>query len=296
MKIELRRKRDLGKILDDSFALYRANFGTLILLSLVVVVPVDLLVFGVGFGDLWSDYRVRGGNQVKLSDLAETLTALGVQLLVVTPLITAMTVHVVRRAAEGARPGTGEAVATGLRLFPQLVSAILLVAIGVLAGLMLLIVPGVILAVRLIVVAQVVVVEGEAGGAALRRGFALTQGHAWFAFFVLFVLNLLVGVFSTIVLLPLDAAAKSADTMAFGMLAQMISSALSLPLVAIAYTLLYYSLVAEKEGAAPVRPPDPDVSAWRAPGSEPDPPPAPQSLPGVPGTFGDGWAPPRPPG
>src|SRR5205085_1213197 len=121
---------------------------------------------------------------------------------------------------------------------------------------------------------------------ALRRSMDLTRGRGWFAFLVLFVLNLLVGVLSAVILVPLDYAAQQADTMALSMVSQMISSVLSLPLVAVAYTLLYYALVAEKEGPAPVGAgtPEPAVAG------------AAQSLPGVPGTFGDGWAPPRPPG
>lgn len=293
MKLELRRKRDLGGILDDAFAVYRANFRTLVLLSLLVVVPVYLLVFGVGLGDLWSGYEVRTGGEVRLADVTDQLAGLAAQLLVVTPLVTAMTVHVVRTAAEGRRASAGEALRAGFDVFPALLLAIVLVGLGVMGGLLLLIVPGIILAVRWVVVAQAVVVEGRTGTDALNRSFELTRGHGWFAFLVLFVLNLLVGVLSAVVLLPLDAAAESADSMAFTMLGQMISSGLSLPLVAAGYTLLYFSLVVEEEG--PARPTPLVAEPPAEPEAEPAPP-APQSLPGVPGTYGDGWAPPKPPG
>jgi hypothetical protein len=280
MKLDLRRKRDLGAILDDAFAVYRANFGTLLLISFVVVVPVYLLVYGVGLGYLWSDYDASTGSEVRIGDVADSMAGLAAQLLVITPLVTAMTVHVVRRSAEGARAPAGEAVRFGIDVFPKLLLAIVLVALGVFGGLLLLVVPGIILAVRWVVVAQAVVVEGRSGGDALSRSFELTRGRGWFAFLVLFVLNLLVGVLSAAVLVPLDAAAKSADTMALTMVGQMISSVLSLPLVAAGYTLLYYSLVAEKEGvAAPPATPVPEAS----------------TLPGVPGTYGDGWAPPSAP-
>lgn len=286
MKIDLRRKRDLGKILDDSFALYRAHFGTLLLIAIAIVVPVYLLVYGVGLGYLWAGYDAASGTEIELADVGETFAGLAAQLLIVTPLVTAMTIHVVRTAAEGKRASAGEAVSAGLDAFPKLLLAMVLVALGVFGGLLLLIVPGIILAVRWIVVTQAVVVEGRTGTDALNRSFELTRGRGWFAFMVLIVLNLLVGVLSAVILLPLDYAAEQADTMALNMVAQMISSVLSLPLVAAAYTLLYYSLVAEAEGTGDAAP---DVLAAS---SEP----APSSLPGVPGTFGDGWAPPRPPG
>lgn len=286
MKIDLRRKRDLGKILDDSFAVYRAHFGTLLAISLLVVVPVYLLVFGVGLGYLWSDYDVAGGSEVDLSAVGETFAGLAAQILVVTPLVTAMTVHLVRTAADGKAASAREAIATGLDLFPKLLAAIALTAVGIFGGFMLLIVPGVILAVRWLVVSQVVVVEGTGGAAALRRSFDLTRDRFWAGFLVLIVMLLLVGVLSAILVVPLQLAAEEANTMALILLGNILSSALFLPLTALAYTLFYYSLIAEKEGAAPAGPA----------ALEPADAGAPSSLPGVPGTFGDGWAPPRPPG
>lgn len=291
MKLDLRRKRDLGKILDDSFAIYRAHFGTLLLIATIVVVPVYLLVYGVGLGYLWSGYDTASGSEIDLADAGEMFAGLAAQLLVVTPLVTAMTVHVVRTAAEDKPASAGQAVNAGLDAFPKLLLAMLLVALGVFGGLLALIIPGVILAVRWIVVAQVVVVEGRTGPEALGRSFELTRGRGWFAFLVLVVLNLLVGVFSALVLIPLDYAAQEADTMALNMLAQIISSIVSLPLVAAAYTLLYYSLMVEAEGPGAPVPFAPPTADTPAPADDSPP----QSLPGVPGTFGDGWAPPAPP-
>jgi hypothetical protein len=295
MKLDLRRKRDLGKILDDSFAVYRANFGSLILISAAVVVPVYLLVYGLGLGWLWSDYKVTTGSEVKVSDAAEQLAGLAAQILVVTPLVTAMTVHVVRKAAEDGRASAREAAAVGIEVFPKLLVAIALVGLGVFFGFLALIVPGIILAVRWVVVSQAVVIEGLSGTVALRRSFELTRDRFWSSFLVLFVLLLLVGVMSAVFLIPLEYAAEQADTMALSLLGQIISSVFTLPLVAVAYTLLYYSLLAEKGEVAPAEPSaGPDTSGW--PGRVEDSAPGPQSLPGVPGTFGDGWAPPKPPG
>ena len=297
MKLELHRKRDLGRILDDSFAVYRANFGTLALIAAAVVVPVYLLVYGVGLGWLWSGYDARAsGTELELGDAAEQVAGLVAQLLVVTPLVTAMTVHVVRTAAEDRRASARDAIAVGLDLFPKLLLAIALVGLGVFGGFMLLIVPGVILAVRWMVVSQVVVVEGRGGSEALRRSFELTRGRFWASFLVLFVLSLLAGVLSAIVLAPLEYAAEEANTMALSLLGQVIGSVLTLPLVAVAYTLLYFSLITETGGVVTAldtgeRPNHPEAteSTGRSDGQ-------PESLPGVPGTFGKGWAPPAPPG
>ena len=288
MTIDLQRKRDLGKILDDSFALYRANFRTLLLLAAAVVIPVHLLVYGVGLGWLWSDYPA-APDGVRIGDLAEQAGGLAAQLLVVTPLVTAMTVYVVREAAREGKASAGAAFRAGLDVFAPLFGAVLLTAAGVALGLLALIVPGIILAVRWVVVPQTVVIEGRSGTDALRRSLELTRGKAWFAAFVLITANLIVGLLSAIALVPLESAARSADTLALSMVGQMVGAIFSVPLLAVAYTLLYYALLAER-GERPsdgVPAPSPGRSV---PAGEPA-----GSLEGVPGTFGDGWAPPTPP-
>lgn len=300
--VQLRKQRDMGTILDDSWALYRGNWRTLLLVALAIVVPVHVLVFGVGLGWLWSDYPA-ASDKVALADVGDQLAGLAAQLLVVTPLVTAMTVHVVLAAADGRRAGAGETFAAGFDVFARLFVAVILVALAVATGLLLLIIPGLFLAVRLLVVPQAVVIEGLGSGDALGRSYALTQNRWWHVFFVVLLVNILVGVFSAVVTVPLEAAAKAADTQALSLLGQIIGAVFALPLLAVAYTLLYFSLVAEKEGA-PAAPTAAPPDAGPQPPSEPAAePPGPQTLPGVPGTygespptFGDGWAPPRPPG
>jgi hypothetical protein len=274
MNVELRRRRDLGRILDDSFALYRDNWRTLVLVALVVVVPVHLLVFGVGLGWLWSGYPT-ASDGVGIGSVGDQLAGTAAQLLVVTPLVTAMTVHVVLAAAMGRRARAAETFSAGLEVFAGLFVAVILVAAGVIMGLLLLVIPGVILAVRWVVVPQAVVIEGRRGTDALTRSLELTRGQGWFTLLVLVVANLLVSFVSALALVPLEYAAKEADSMAFSLLGQAIGAILTLPLLAVAYTLLYYSLLATREGPAPG--------------------PAGSPLPGVPGTYGDGWAPPAPP-
>lgn len=286
--IDLLKRRDLGRILDDSFALYRANWRTLLSVALVVVVPVHLVVFGAGLGWLWSGYD-------STPEIGPQLAGIAAQLLVVTPLVTAMTVHVVRAAAEGRRAPVGETLAAGLDVFPRLFAAVLLVGVGVALGLLVFIIPGVILAVRWVVVPQIVVVENKRGTEALQRSFDLVRGQAWFAFLLLLVTNLLVGVLSAIATVPLELAAREADTMSLSLVGQALGAVLSLPILGVAQTLLYYSLRAQKESAAGV--PSPPAGVPSPPAASPPPavPTRPNTLPGVPGTFGDGWEPPTPP-
>ncbi len=283
--IDLRQPRDLGRILDDTGAIYRRNWRTLLLVAAVVVVPVHLVVFGAGLGWLWSGYDGR-------PDLGSQLVGIGAQLLVVTPLVTAMTVHVVRAAAGDRRAPAGETLAAGLDAFAGLLGAVVLVALGVGLGLLAFIIPGLILAVRWVVVVQVVVVEDIRGADALRRSFELVRGQGWFAFALLLAANLIVGAISTLATLPLEYAARQADAMSLSLAGQIVGAILALPILGVAQTLLYFSLRAQKEGR---------------PAGSPAPP-AVTTLPGVPGSLvtpppadpwqrrrEEGWEPPTPP-
>src|SRR4051794_5837540 len=182
MPLDLQRKRDLGRILDDTFALYRTHWRTLLVVAVVVVVPVDLVVFGVGLGWLWEGYDAPKAGEVRITDVTDGLIGLVAQLLIVVPLVTAMTVDAVRAAGTGQTVATGDVLRAGLRTLLPLVVAEIMVALGVTIGLFLLIVPGVILWVRWSVVPQIVVLEGQRGSAALQRSFALTRGQGWLTF------------------------------------------------------------------------------------------------------------------
>lgn len=242
MPPDLLRDRDLGAILDQSLALYRAHARTLLLAALVVVVPVDLAVLGGGLGWLWSGYEGR-------TPVGELLLVALVQTLVVAPLVAAMAIGALRGGATGARTlVTGAAAVSG-----PLVATMLLVIALVVAGLLAFVVPGVIVAVHLSVVAQVVVVEGARGGPALRRSWELVRGSAWRAFAVLLVVNLLAGLLSLAITAPLDAAARAADAQAVALAGEIAVGVLTLPWMAIATTLLYGTLIARSgRGAAPV--------------------------------------------
>jgi hypothetical protein len=240
--IDLEHPRNLGSILDDAFALYRRAYPTLLLVALVVIVPLQLLVFGVGLGWLTGPYHA---TQTR-TDLAVSL----LQPLLAVPLVTAMTVHVVREAAAGrdpsARPALRAAALAARRLLPAVALALLGEALG-----FLLIIPGIVLAVRWALVSQVVVVEGEEGTGALARSARLVAGRGWFTFGVIAVLAILVSLLGQVVLLPLDAAARSAGHQWPALIGQTVAQVLAVPLQAVAVTLLYFSLRAEKEPARP---------------------------------------------
>lgn len=308
MPLDLSRPRDLGRVLDDAFRLYRERWRTLLALAALVVVPVELLALGVGFGWLWGPYDDDMG--------VEELVAQGIApWLVVTPLVTALTAHVVAASARGEDASAGAALRAVARVAAPLLIAMLLVAAGVIAGLAAFVVPGIAVAVGWTVVAQSVLFEDRRGFAALRRSWGLVRGSWWWTFVVLLVVNVLVAVVSAVVILPLDAAAREADSQAISLVGSMLTETLTLPLVAAAGTLVYFTLRAKEDGAPAEAPGVPRAEEPQLSGDgrgllPPAPPPSsddgPQVIPPAPPPSGDddgweqrrreGWEPPRPGG
>jgi hypothetical protein len=233
--LDLRRERDLARILDDAFALYRAHWATLMAVALAVIVPVDLVVLGAGLGWLGDGYH--GGTAA-----ADRIVPLVAQWLIVTPLVVAMSIRVMVDVGEGRRPSAGTAIMAGLHVFAPLVATMVLLGLGVFTGMVALIVPGIVLGILWSMAAQVVVVEEVHGLGALRRSQALVRGSWWWTLGVWLVINLLASVFSLAIGLPLDAAAKAADSQAIVLLAEIAGTALTYPFVALALALAYFTL------------------------------------------------------
>jgi hypothetical protein len=308
----LETDRSLSLLLDDSFALYRAHLGLFLALAAAVVVPIELLVSGVGLGQLTSGYD----SDPPVSAFA--LTA-GVSVLLMVPLITVMIVRVLVEVEGRRRPTLGEAIRAGLDLFAPVLLAVILVAAIIAVGLFALIVPGIIAAVHLAVVMQSIVVEGTRGTGALKRSWELVRGDAWWTLGVLLVTNLLASLLAAIVTLPGAAGAEAADVAAIGLATTIIGEIFTLSFLAVVNTLLFFSLRARKEGAGRAvsepgwtTPSDPHAApgapegtpappSWDPPGPREDdrpsadPPPArPAPPPGWTPPAPGGWEPPRP--
>jgi hypothetical protein len=287
---ELEARRDLGRILDDTFALYRENWRTLVPATAAVVLPIQLGVLGIGLGWLWSDYD-------SVRSVGEAITAAATQYVLATPLVTAIAIHVAVESSAGRSPAAGPALTFALEAFRVLFPAMVLVAVGVGLGLLAAIVPGIFLLVRWAVVPQAVVVEGRKGGDALRASWDLVRGQGWWTFMVVIVANLLVGALSAIFLFPADLLAEELDSQGVELAGTILGQIATLPLAGFATTLLYFTLRAGP--AAPVEPRpspftvDPITSEPVAPPAEPEPPP-PDPPPSDPWERRrrEGWEPP----
>lgn len=239
--LDLGRPRDLSELLSDAFRVLRDHPGTFILMAAAVVVPVHLVVSGIGLEQITAPYDDKPGT-------AETVIPTVVSFFVVAPLITATVIHALSEVAAGERPRPGPAIQAGLDAFTPLFLAILIAAAGIALGLAALILPGIYLLVRWFFVPQTVVVEGKRGFDALARSGKLVEGSWWRAFGVVLVAQVIAAVPAILIIEPMRAVAESADREVVRLIGTMAIECLTTPFVALVATFLYYDMRARREG------------------------------------------------
>jgi hypothetical protein len=240
-QIELRRPRDVGGLFRDSLAVFRSKALLFIAVSAAVVVPVELIVQGIGMEMLTSSYD-------SSPNIAEAAVPAVVEFLVVTPIIAAICIYALDAMAGGERPRAGQVLVAGFEAFTPLFAAVALAALGIALGLLALIVPGVYLAVRWFFVPQVVVIEGARGPAALSRSGELVGGFWWRTFGLVVLANIAIAIPAVILLAPFTAIAESTDRAAWELVGSMLATSITTPFVALYATFLYYDLLA-RQGA-----------------------------------------------
>jgi hypothetical protein len=246
-RLELLRPRDIGGLFRDSFNTYAGNFPAFLALSVVVVVPVQLVVSGLGLGQL------RGGYSTALSRGTGVVLVAETYLLII-PLVTAMVVHALLVVADGVRPKPGAAILNGLEAFTPVFLAVVLAAAGVVGGFILFIVPGVWLLVRWYFAPQAVVLDGRHGMGALQRSAELVTGTWWRVAGITLLVGISVAIASQLVALPFEVWAKAADSKAIQLVGEIVASVVTAPFQALMLTLLYFDLLARRSLPATVPP------------------------------------------
>lgn len=238
-RLDLAQPRETGDLLGTAIAVYLRNFPTVFAIAAAIVVPVQLIVSGIGMEELTAPYETS-------ADTAELLISTAVSFLVVAPLIAAATIHVLLELSRGERPHAGRAIQVGLDVFAPVFVAVLLAGLGIALGLVLLILPGIYVAIRWFFVPQAVVVGQAGAGDALRQSWSLTQGFWLRTFLVILLANLVAFLPSLLIVSPLNALAESADRQWISLAGMTLAQALSAPFVALVSTLLFFDLRARR--------------------------------------------------
>ena len=244
--IQLDRPRDISALFGDSLGVYFRHALVFIALSAAVVVPVYLVVQGIGLEQFTASFD-------ESPALGETVVPAVVRLLVVAPLITAICIYALRSVAEGGRPGAGESFVSGFEAFTPLFLAVLLAAVGIAVGLALLIIPGIYFGVRWFFVPQTVVLDGARGTRALSRSGEVVQGFWWRTFGLVIMVNLAALLPGIVLAAPFTAIASSTDRAVWSMVGTICADSVTTPFVALFSTFLYYDLRARRAGALPPR-------------------------------------------
>lgn len=233
-RVDLNRPRDLGALLTESFSLYRRHFWTFLAISVVVVVPVDSIVLGVGLGQFTGTY---GSTPAPASTLVPAL----VRLLVVSPLISVMVLKALLEMSAGRAPRATRAIQEGLDAFAQVFWPVLIGVLCEIGTLFTIIVPLVLL-VRWFFVPQIVVMENRRGAEALRASWELTRGFAWRVAGLVLIVQLLFVLAGALVATPLAALARSLDSEAVNLAANALAETVVAAPLGIFAALLYFDL------------------------------------------------------
>lgn len=242
----MERKLDVGGTLSQVFNTYGAQAGVLLPLAFCLFIVVAVV----------------DGLLARNFALFPIVTAIGI---IAGTLYQGMVVNLVSDVQDGRRDSSvGDLVnATGPVILP-LIGAGLLAGIAIGIGVLLFLVPGLILMTIWAVIAPAIVVERRGVIEAFGRSRELVRDNGWQVFGVIVVAFLITGIGSAILVLI---GVGISDSVAMRILANLIASTVTAPITALVAAVLYFRLVAIKEGAAPAAP---------DPGSPPLPPPPPQ--------------------
>jgi hypothetical protein len=248
------RPRTVGEVLDAAVHVYRARFGMLMRIALLVIIPVSALSMLVLLSALPDDFTVGVGGDITPVYGNDTNAAVQIGALVSTTLLSALATAIVTaattRIVAEAYVGHGSSAAdaareTGRRLLP-IIGVTLLVTIGTAAGFFMCLVPGFLLSAAWAIAVPVLVLEGTGVFRALGRSVELTRVRFWLSFGVFWLSQLLVLALSTgfaaaLALLIRGNDSPSADVIAQS-IANAVASVITVPFAAAAVVALYFDL------------------------------------------------------
>lgn len=267
--IELRKTRDFGQIISDSFIFIKENFKQLFT-ALLVVCGIFIVIGTItsvmqyeGMMGLYSGIFSSRPNTYDFANYNESyiLSALfnGLILMLLEVFIHLVTFCYISVYLQkgNQKPKLEEVWGYFRYYFFRVLGAGIVVLIVTLAGTIFCVIPGIYLGVALSLVIPIIIMENTSFGYAFNKSFRLIKDNWWLTLGVIFVTSLIVGVLDSVASIPvtiISVAGKFFAQKSYTMPLLIIFSALKtilllayvLPAVAIA--LCYFKYSEEKEG------------------------------------------------
>jgi len=231
--IQLNRPRDARTILFDGMRIYFRGLRTFMLVAIAVVVPVELIVRGVGLGQFTADYD-------KTPSPGEAFVPAIAEALVIWPLLASMCIYAAVEMSAGHEPRAREVIQRGLDSFGALLVVTAMFVIAFIGGLLLLVARGVAVVVDLAFVMHGNGVDGRRGADALSRSVELVRRSWWRVLGVAFVAFAFTYAPGALISAPLLAIADSTGEAVFQLAGGTIALVLSVPPLTLMMTLLYF--------------------------------------------------------
>jgi hypothetical protein len=248
-------------ILDGAFRLLKANLATIVLVTAVFFVPLELISAFLTRNLLGGESILRILQDPSLTEQEFSAGPSGVQIggtvgtsllrLLITPFVGGAITQVVAASYLGQQLSAGDAIKTTGRRFWALVGAAILVHLVEGVGLVLCVLPALVAMAFLVCTTPAVVIESLGPVKSMRRSFALVRPRFWPVLGIVVVSGLLASFLGFVLAGPFQLAAQLVGLRwGFLLLAlgSIVPALFASPFVAIVATLVYFDARIRHEG------------------------------------------------
>jgi hypothetical protein len=259
------RPLTFGEVLDTSFNLFKRNFKTVLAISAIVMVPLAVLGALATAGLAPTDFSLLEDPNLSFEEAMSAILplygAIGSGLLIQLLgqiLVQAATTRVYSETYQGVALGVGDGMRSGLRRLPAMIALTIIQTVATFIGFIFCLAPGIWLYAIWTVSPAALMAEDRGPFAALRRSAALVKGFFWRTLGLIVVANLLVGMISMVITLPIQLAGTvgslanpeavfTGGYLAIQTLVSGLVTVVTMPFVAAVVVAIYYDLRVRKE-------------------------------------------------
>jgi hypothetical protein len=249
------RPLSVGEVLDVSFKIVRQSFGVLAGCVFVVALPLNVLdtIITASTRDHPFNIDSTSGSNVSTGTEWAGIVVTFALSVVLSALASAACFRAVSGLYLGERPTVAGSLSFAATRLVPVIALAFLYFLGLIPAFLLLLIPGIWLSIAWTVSFPALLAEGVSPVEALKRSFRLVQGRWWPTLGTVLLMNILVGLISTIIAGTITAVlvgstASEPTAAVINTIANTLSAVVTLPISAAVLTVLYFDLRVRKEG------------------------------------------------